>query len=47
MKRIVVLTGAGVSKESGKYTHYRHPATIGMKMLFDKLMAEEYEHKVV
>lgn len=32
---------------SGKYTHYRHPATVGMKMLFDKLMAEEYEHKVI
>ncbi len=30
-----------ISKTSdGKYTHYKHPATIGMQMLFDELMAE-------
>jgi len=40
------IDGVGVTN-SGKYTHYRHPATVGMKMLFDKLMTEEYEHKVV
>jgi NAD-dependent deacetylase len=25
-----------------KYSHYRHPATIGMKMLVDRLMADDF-----